>query len=82
MTLCEMFELNRDTKESMLGYLGFFRKRGVAHCPGENVVVASKELLGVCKRLAAVNVLTSERVHDVLAGLSIFYNNRFKDMFS
>ena len=82
LTLCEMFELNRDTKESMLGYLAFFRKRGVAHYPGENVVVVAKELLGVCKRLATVDALTSEHVHDVLTGLSICNNTRFKDMFS
>ena len=82
LTLCEMFELNRDMEESMLGYLAFFRKRGVAHYPGENVVVVSKELLEVCKRLATVDALTSEHVHDVLTGLSICNNTRFKEMFS
>ena len=82
LTLCKMFELNRDTKESMLAYLGFFKKRGVAHYPGENVLVASNELLGVCNRLAAVDALTSEHVHDVVTGLSICNNTRFKEMFS
>ena len=45
-------------------------------------MVASKELLGVCKMLAAVGALTSEQVHGVLTGLSICNNTRFKDMFS
>ena len=82
LTLREMFEVNRDTEESMKSFLAFFKKRGVAHYPGENVVVASTELLGVCKRLASVNALTSENVHDVLTGLSICNNTRFKEMFS
>ena len=82
LTLREMFEVNRDTQESMQSFLQFFKKRGVAHYPGENVVVASAELLGVSKRLASVNALTSENVHDVLTGLSICNNTRFKEMFS
>ena len=81
LTLREMFEVNRDTQESMQSFLQFFKKRGVAHYPGENVVVASAELLGVSKRLASVNALTSENVHDVLTGLSICNNTRFKEMF-
>ena len=45
---------------------------------GENVVVALTKLLGVCKRLASVNALASENVHDVLTGLSTCSNTRFK----
>ena len=81
-TVCKMFELNRDTKESMLAYLVFFKKRGVAHYPGDNVLVASNERLGVCNRLAAVDVLTSEHVHNVVTGVSICNNTRFKEIFS
>ena len=49
---------------------------------GENVVVALTKLLGVCKRLASVNALTSDTVRDVLTGPSICNNTRFKEMFS
>ena len=73
-----MFEVNRDTEESMKSFLAFFKKRGV----GENVVVVSTELLGVCKKLASVNALISENVHDVLMGLTICNNPRFKEMFT
>ena len=66
----------------MKSFLTFFKKRGVAHYPGETVMVASTELLGGCKRLASVNALTSENVHDVLTGLSICNNARFKEFFS
>ena len=46
------------------------------------MLVASNELLGVCNRLAAVDALTSEHVHDVVTGLSICNNTRFKEMCS
>ena len=70
LTLCEIFEMKWDTKESMLVFLSLFKKRRVAHCPGENVLVATNELLGVCKRLSTVDVLTAKHVFDVVTGLS------------
>ena len=59
----------------------FFKRRDIANYPGENVLVASNELLGVCKSLDVVDALTDEHVIDVLTGLSIVNNLRFKKMF-
>ena len=44
-------------------------------------MIAPKELLGVYKRLDAVSALTREHFHDILTGLSIYINNRFKSIF-
>ena len=55
----------------MLMFIVFFRKHGITKYEGENVLVATEQLLGVCKRLGAVNDLTKEHVHGILTGLSI-----------
>ena len=45
------------------------------------MLLATEQFLGVYKRLDAVGALTGEHVHDILAGLSIVNNNRFKSMY-
>ena len=66
----------------MLMFLQLFQKKGIARHTGENVRVASEELLGVCRRLASKSALTEEHVHDVITGLSIYRNSRFRSMFT
>jgi hypothetical protein len=77
-TLCEMFEMSREVKEAMLSFIEFFKKKGVARYTGENVLVVQEELLGVCRRLDAVGALTDEHVMDILTGLGICGNIRFR----
>ena len=81
LILCEMFKMSREVKASMIAFIEFFKRRGIANYPGENVLVASNELLGVCKSLDVVDALTDEHVIDILTGLSIVNNLRFKKMF-
>ena len=42
---------------------------------------ASSEVLGICKRLEAANALLDDHLYDVLCGLSICTNARFRDTF-
>eukprot|EP00956_Cyclotella_meneghiniana_P009509 scaffold13164_cov56-Cyclotella_meneghiniana.AAC.1 len=77
-TLCEMFEMSREVKEAMISFIDFFKKKGVARYTGENILVVQEELLGVCRRLDAVGALTEEHVMDILTGLSICGNIRFR----
>ena len=81
LTLCEMFQMSKEVKNAMLTFIEFFKKHGIAKYEGENVLVAAEQLLGVCKRLDAVKALTEEHVHDILTGLSIVNNSRFKSMY-
>ena len=81
LILCEMFKMSREVKASMIAFIEFFKRRDIANYPGENVLVASNELLGVCKSLDVAGALTDEHVIDVLTGLSIVNNLRFKKMF-
>jgi hypothetical protein len=80
-TLNEMFQMSREVKEAMLKFLDIFKRNGISKYTGENVLVASEEILGVCKRLDAVGSLQDEHVMDVLSGLSICTNTRFRDTF-
>ena len=41
LTLCEMFKMTREVKESMLVFLKLFKAKGLARYTGENVLVAS-----------------------------------------
>ena len=43
--------------------------------------MVSEEILGVCKRLHAAKALTYDHVIDILMGLSICTNKRFRDLF-
>ena len=52
LTLCAMFQMNKDVKQAMLNFLDLFKKQGLArYTNGENVEQASEELIGVCHRL-------------------------------
>eukprot|EP00956_Cyclotella_meneghiniana_P028265 scaffold65213_cov39-Cyclotella_meneghiniana.AAC.4 len=62
----------------MISFIEFFKRKGVARYTGENVLVVQEELLGVCRRLDAVGALTDEHVMDILTGLSICGNSRFR----
>ena len=66
----------------MQKFLEIFNQNGVSQYSGENLLVLSKDIKGVCKRLDVVKVLTDENVLDVLSGLSICTNNRFHDIFT
>jgi hypothetical protein len=81
LTLCEMFQMSKEIKLAMISFIEYSKKKGIATYSGENVLIASKELLGVCKRLDAVSALTEEHFHDILTGLNIYNSNRFKSMF-
>jgi hypothetical protein len=81
LTLCEMFQMSREVKEAMLTFLGIFKRKGVAQYTGENIIVVQEEIVGVCKRLASVGALLEEHVIDILQGLTIGGNVRFKDTF-
>ena len=81
LALCEMFKLSREVKNTMLTFIEFFKKHEIATYKGDHVLLAAKQLLGVCKRLYAVGALTEEHVHDVLTDLSIVNNKRFKSMY-
>ena len=80
-TLCEMFEMDSDVKDAMLGFIALFKRRGLARYVGENVLLASEELLGVCRRLHAANALLKDHVNDICIGLTIVNNTRFKELF-
>ena len=53
----------------------------MARYTGENVIVASEEVLGVCKRLNSVRALQEDHVLDILMGLSVCSNSRFRATF-
>jgi hypothetical protein len=82
LTLREMFLMSREVKDAMLKFLEIFKRNGVSRYTGENVLVVSEEILGVCKRLDAVDALLDDHVFDVLAGLSICANKKFRDTFA
>ncbi len=81
LTLMEMFQMSREVKDAMLFFLSLFKRKGISRYVGENVLLASEEVLGVCKRLDAGKGLLEEHVIDVLTGLSICGNPRFREMF-
>ena len=81
LTLCAMFHMNKDVKKAMLDFIDIFKTKGLANYAAENVLQASEELSGVCKRLDAVRALTDEHVFDVCLGMSICKNTRFHEMF-
>jgi hypothetical protein len=81
LTLMEMFQMSREVKDAMLTFIGLFKRKGIARYPGENVLLASEEIMGVCKRLDAGKGLLDEHVIDILTGLAISSNPRFRKMF-
>ena len=72
----------REVKEAMNKFLELFKRQGVARYTGESVLVVSEEVLGVCKRLDAVGALTDDHVLEVLSGLCICTNAKFRGMFT
>ena len=80
-TLCEMFQMSREVKDAMLNFLDLFKRKGVARYTGENVLLVSEEIIGVCKRLDSVGALQEDHVIDILTGLSICGNSCFRSMF-
>ena len=80
-TLSEMFEMDGDIKDAMIGFIALFKRRGLARYVGENALLASEELLGVCKRLDAAKALRKEHINDICIGLTIVNNTRFKKLF-
>jgi hypothetical protein len=81
LSLCEMFQMSREVKDAMYTFLRLFRSKGIARYTGKNVLKASSEVLGICKRLEAANALLDDHLYDVLCGLSICTNARFRDTF-
>ena len=61
-----MFQISCKVKEAMFNFLDIFKRNGVSRYTGENVLVVSEEILGVCKWLDAVKALQEEHVTDVL----------------
>ena len=82
LVLREMFLMSKDVKKAILNFVDLFKARGLTRYTGESVLKASEELLGVLKRLHSVGGVTDEHVYDILQGLSICNNSRFKEMFS
>ena len=81
LTLCEMFQMPKEVKNTMLTLIKFFKKHGIAKHKGESFFLAAEQLLVVCKRLAAVGVSTEEHMYDILTGLNIVINTTFKSMY-
>jgi hypothetical protein len=76
-----MFQMSREVKDAMYTFLCLFGTKGIAHYTGENALKASSEVLSICKRLEAANALLDDHLYDVLCGLSICTNARFRDTF-
>lgn len=60
LTLKEMFQMSREVKDAIFKFLDIFKRNGVSRYTGENVLVVAEEILGVCKRLDAVNSLQDD----------------------
>eukprot|EP00956_Cyclotella_meneghiniana_P013100 scaffold18785_cov21-Cyclotella_meneghiniana.AAC.1 len=80
--LDEMFTMSREVRQAMLDFIALFKRRGVARYTGENILVIEEELQCVAKRLAAEGSLTQDHVIDVLTGLCICSNAKFKGIFT
>ena len=81
LTLCEMFQMSREVEEAMFKFIEIFKRSGISRFTGENVLVVQEEVTGVCKRLDSIGALRSEHVMDILTGLGICSNTKFRDMF-
>ena len=79
--LDEMFTMSREVRQAMLEFIALFKRRGVARYTGENILVIEEELQCVSKRLAADGSLTHDHVIDILTGLCICSNTKFKSVF-
>ena len=80
--LCnKLFGLNRDTTASLINFLKLFHNKGLRRYQGENVALARKELLAVCKRLCEAKELPQETPVDILHGLTLCSVDEFKTLF-
>ncbi len=68
-------------KKSIIDWLAFWNKKGLAKVQCKNMDRSEILLLGSCKRLAAVGALHGKYVIDVLKGLWICFCPNFKEMF-
>ena len=50
LTLCEIIQMSCEVKEAMFKFLDIFKQNGVSRYMVKNVLVVSKEILGVCKQ--------------------------------
>ncbi len=62
-------------------FIEIFKRTGVSKYTGENLSVVQEQITGICKRLDSVGALRSEHVMDILTGLGICSNTKFRDMF-
>jgi hypothetical protein len=76
-----LFSKSRDTTAALKRYLKLFETKGLQRIRGENVVVAKKEVIAVCKRLDCTGDLPDETTIDVLRGLQRVTVVEFKDVF-
>jgi hypothetical protein len=76
----KLFSLNRDTTAAMRKFIQMFVEKGLRMYKGENMVVASKELLAVSRRLYEAKELPVETPTDVLTGLCICSVSEFKSL--
>ena len=81
LTLSEMFQMSREVEEAMHKFIDLFKRTGVSRFTGENLLVVQEQITGVCKRLDTIGALRPEHVMDVLQGLSICSNVKFRDIF-
>jgi len=79
--LDQMFCLTTDMVQALQDFLEHFRAKDLAHVPGENVVVITKQLLVVSTRLAEVNKLPTKTVKCVLQGFALSSVDKFKEPF-
>jgi hypothetical protein len=80
--LCnKFFGLNQDTTAALVNFLKLFQNKGL-HCyQGENMILAWKELLAMCSRLAEAKELPQETPVDLLTGLTLCSVDQFKTLF-
>ena len=76
-----LFSKSRDTTAALKRYLKLFETKGLQRIRGENVVIAKKEVIAVCKRLDCTGDLPDETTIDVLRGLQRVSVVEFRDVF-
>ena len=76
-----MFQMSQEVEDAMHKFIELFKRTVVSKYIGENLLIVQKQVTGVCKRLDSVGALHSEHMMDVLTGLGICSNTKFRDMF-
>lgn len=80
LTLREMFQMSREVEEAMHKFIELFKRTGVSRFTGENLLVVQEQVTGVCKRLDSIGALRPEHVMDILSGLAICTNTKFREI--